>query len=175
MLQITEEKLKDWWEERANQVLSNFKFNYPHEIDLYEICWRYGIKIKVLKDTLSDNIEAFSISNNIRTQRGIIFIKKNLPVPLERVILAEEFCHLYSHYVDQTNVDVLEIGKTELQAKRMAAYILMPTHFLIKKLSVIHNHNYIVSEIAEHFIVTEEFANYRLKLFFSHHKPNIYS
>lgn len=35
-----------YWEDRANKVLSSFKYNYPNEIDLYEICWRYGIRIK---------------------------------------------------------------------------------------------------------------------------------
>ncbi len=35
----------DYWEERANKVLSHFHYTYPDEIDMYDICWRYGTRI----------------------------------------------------------------------------------------------------------------------------------
>ena len=49
----------DYWEERANKVLSNFNFIYADEIDMYEICWRYGIRIMPLDEPFTKDFSLY--------------------------------------------------------------------------------------------------------------------
>lgn len=37
----------DRWEEKANIVLSNFNYRHPDEIDMDEICWKYGVRVNL--------------------------------------------------------------------------------------------------------------------------------
>lgn len=54
----------------------------------------------------------------------------------------------------------------------MAAYLLMPISFLRNVFDVALEHPVLVSEIADYFLVTEEFAQYRLELIY---KQNIHA
>jgi Zn-dependent peptidase ImmA (M78 family) len=85
-----------------------------------------------------------------------------------RCILAEELGHHFTtvgcciprefyNYSDR-----LHISKVEFKAMRWAAEYLVPENDL---LDVIGSGLYEPWELAEHFIITEEFANFRLRLF----------
>lgn len=165
----------DFWEERANKVLSHFNYNHPHEINIHEICWRYGIKILPLDKYLIapytnyeniNHLKAFSIPQS-KGRRGLIFIKDNLNSIEKKLLLAEEFCHIYAHHSSQLLMDKHSIGKQENQARRMSAYLLMPKVFLKKFLNVAIDEDVLISEIADYFVVTEEFAQFRLELLFN--------
>ncbi|WP_313430896.1 ImmA/IrrE family metallo-endopeptidase [Siminovitchia terrae] len=162
----------DYWEERANRVLSHFNYTYPDEIDMYEICWRYGIQIKPLDEPFLDinlkyesikHLKAWSIPNS-QGRRGHIYLKPGLNALEKKLLLAEEFCHLYGHYQSQLTLNELELSKAENQAKRMAAYLLMPEHFLKTVFNVALEDAVLISDIADYFVVTEEFAQYRMNL-----------
>ncbi|MED4718607.1 ImmA/IrrE family metallo-endopeptidase [Bacillus badius] len=165
----------DQWEERAYKVLSNFSFAYPDEIDMHEICWRYGIKIKPLAREfvelhtdyeLVQDLKAFSIPKE-KGRKGTIFLRENLPYIERKLLLAEEFCHIYAHYLPQLKISSYAICKTENQAKRMSAYLLLPSAFLREVINTAYEQPVVISEIADHFLVPEEFAQYRLKLIFN--------
>ncbi|HBZ09159.1 MAG TPA: ImmA/IrrE family metallo-endopeptidase [Bacillus bacterium] len=162
----------DYWEERAYRVLSHFNYTYPDEIDMYDICWRYGIQIKPLELPFMDesvayesisHLKALSIPKN-KGRRGTIYLKPGLRPIEKKLILAEEFCHLYSHCQSQLSEDPYQIAKTENQAKRMAAYLLMPEHFLKTVFNVAIEEAVLISDIADFFVVTEEFVQYRMNL-----------
>lgn len=169
----------DYWEERANKVLSHFRYTNPDEIDLYDICWRYGVKIMPLDlpfvypyinntefyESIS-HLKAFSIPRQ-KSRRGTIFLKPCLDAIEKKLLLAEEFCHIYSHQASQLVMDKHGIAKNENQAKKMAAYLLMPEHFLKNVYTVGIDEAVIISEIADYFVVTEEFAQYRLELIYN--------
>jgi Zn-dependent peptidase ImmA (M78 family) len=166
----------DYWEQRANRVLSHFDSKHPDEIDLYNICWRYGVKIKPLDSDFIDpninyesikHLKAFSVPKS-KAHRGTIYLKPDLEAIEKKLILAEEFCHCYSHFSSQLNMDKLTINKIENQAKRMAAYLLMPAKFLKKVYAAAVSEPVLISDIADYFVVSEEFAQYRLKLTFQH-------
>ena len=87
---------------------------------------------------------------------------------LLRVILAHELGHhftsvgntLYEHLCYS---DVLRTGKAERIAAKWAAEFLMPEDALVAAISSgLRDH----SEIAEHFGVTEELADYRVRTLF---------
>ncbi|GIN71285.1 hypothetical protein J14TS2_17600 [Bacillus sp. J14TS2] len=164
---------RDYWEERANKVLSHFTYKYPDEIDLYDICWRYGIRIKPLDPHYVEGYEtikhlkAFSVPS-FKQRRGKIYLKPGLDGIEKKLLLAEEFCHLYSHFQTQLDISEYELAKTENQAKRMAAYLLMPTRFLKDVLNIAYEQAVLVSDIADYFLVSEQLAHYRLKLMFMH-------
>lgn len=167
-------KTNDYWEERANKVLSNFKYSYPDEIDMYDICWRYGIQIKPLDAPFVNELDYESIKHLKaysvpipQAKRGTIYIKPGLDAIEKKLLLAEEFCHLYSHYQSQLSVSPFEVAKAENQAKRMAAYLLVPVRFLNDIYRVAIDGPVLVSDIADYFVVTEEFAHYRLKLIYN--------
>jgi len=176
-MQTTRTRIKtDTWEERANKVLSHFNYQHPDEIDLYDICWRYGILIKPLEeDFLSHgtnyesikHLKAFSIPK-AKARRGTIYIKPELESIEKKLILAEEFCHCYAHFSSQLHMDSASIGKQERQAKRMAAYLLMPSKFLKEIYLAAISEAVLISDIADYFVVTEEFAHYRLELIYKH-------
>ncbi|MBD8007444.1 ImmA/IrrE family metallo-endopeptidase [Bacillus norwichensis] len=162
----------DYWEERAARVLSHFDYTYPDEIDMFDICWRYGIQVKPLDQPYLDksidyesisHLKAFSIPKD-KGRRGTVYLKPGLNPIEKKLILAEEFCHLYSHCQSQLSENPFKIGKTENQAKRMAAYLLMPEHFLKTVFNVALEEAVLISDIADYFVVTEEFAQYRMNL-----------
>lgn len=166
----------DEWEKRANKVLSHFDYVYPDQIDLFDICWKYGIKIKPLDiDFVSpdiqfktiEHLESYSIPKKT-ARKGTIYIKPGLDPIQKKLLLAEEFCHLYSHFASQLNMNKLLLDKMEQQAKRMAAYLLMPSLFLNQVYSAALSEPVLISDIADYFVVTEEFAQYRLELTYKH-------
>lgn len=173
----------DNWEEKANKVLSNFDYSYPDEIDMFDICWRYGIKVMPLAPPFIDNsfdyqsikhLKAFSIPKSVG-RRGTIFIKEDLDHIEKKLLLAEEFCHIYSHYSSQLTTSKYHINKTEQQAKKMSAYLLMPELFMNTIYNTAIDEAVLISEIADYFLVTEEFAQYRLKLIFDRKVDALYS
>lgn len=176
-MQLTKSKIKsDHWEQQANKVLSHFKYKNPDEIDMYDICWRYGISIKPLELDFIDmhlnydsikHLKAFSVPKP-KARKGTIFLRSDLDAVEKKLLLAEEFCHCYSHYANQLNLDKHYILKMENQAKRMAAYLLMPAKFLKRIYATAVNEPVLISDIADHFVVTEDFAQYRLRLTFEH-------
>lgn len=161
------------YEEYAKQVLSHFKIQYPDEIDLYEICRRYGIIIKPLDPNycpydVDSSLNAFSISKGIN-RRGLIYLKPELDSISKKLCLAEEFCHLYLHHNNQINLSEHELNKCEIQAKKMSAFLLMPSRFIKDVYNAAFEQPVMVSEIADYFLVTQEFAHYRLELMYHHH------
>ncbi|RKD20998.1 hypothetical protein BEP19_15050 [Ammoniphilus oxalaticus] len=165
----------DYWEERANKVLSHFNYNFPDEIDMYDICWRYGIRIMPLDYPFLDqyvqlesieNLDAFSIPKE-KGRRGIIFIREDLNSIEKKLLLAEEFCHIYSHHTSQLNLDKHGVAKIENQAKRMSAYLLMPSKFIETIYDAAVDEAVLITDIADYFLVTEEFAHYRMELIFN--------
>ncbi|MGG4470059.1 ImmA/IrrE family metallo-endopeptidase [Paenibacillus alvei] len=166
----------DDWEQRANTVLSHFNYNNADEIDLYDICWRYGIAIKPLDQDYIADIEEFDSIKHLKSysvlkktgRRGTIYIVPDLDPVEKRLLLAEEFCHIYSHYSSQLMTDKITIDKQESQAKRMSAYLLMPHCFMEDVYTAAINEPILISDIADHFLVTEEFAYYRLELIYKH-------
>ena len=111
----------DYWEERAEQVLSHFHYTSPDEINIYDICWRYGIRILPLDYPFMDgsteweaihNLKAFSVPKN-RGRRGTIFIREGLNEIEKKLLVAEEFCHLYAHHSPQLSVDEYQLAKAE--------------------------------------------------------------
>ncbi|MEM5599627.1 ImmA/IrrE family metallo-endopeptidase [Niallia circulans] len=166
----------DRWEEKANLVLSHFNYHQPDEIDIYDICWRYGVIIKPLDahyfgssvDYESiKHLKSYSIPKSVG-KRGTIFIQPELDPIEKRMLLTEEFCHCYSHYSSQLIDDEYMRSKQEHQAKRMSAYLLMPSHFLKQLHLTAISEPLLISDIADHFLVSEEFAHYRLNLIFQH-------
>lgn len=85
-----------------------------------------------------------------------------------KLLIAQEFCHLYAHYSPQLSVDEYVLAKNEQQAKRMAAYLLMPQRFINTVYEEAHDEAVTITDIADYFFVTEEFAHYRLELIFRH-------
>lgn len=173
----------DQWEEKAQKVLSNFNYSYPDEIDMFDICWRYGIKILPLDSPfLGDSInyqsikhlKAFSIPDDVG-RRGTIFIREELDHIEKKLILAEEFCHLYSHYSSQLTTNKYRLEKAEKQAKKMAAYLLMPESFLNHIYDAALDEAVLISDIADYFVVNEEFAQYRLNLIFNRSVDALYA
>ncbi|PAE20544.1 hypothetical protein CHH80_11065 [Bacillus sp. 7504-2] len=176
MYQTIDRTCTDDWETRANKVLSRFNYNYPDEIDMYDICWKYGISVKPLESDFVDSsvnydsikhLKAFSVPKP-NARKGTIFLRSDLDAVEKKLLLAEEFCHCYSHYANQLNLDKHYILKMENQAKRMAAYLLMPAKFLKRIYATAVNEPVLISDIADHFVVTEDFAQYRLRLTFEH-------
>lgn len=166
----------DRWEKKANIVLSHFNYLQPDEIDMYDICWRYRVKIKPLDINFFDlnfdyesikHLKSYAIPDSVG-RRGTIFIQPELDPIEKRLLLAEEFCHCYSHYSSQLLTDEYIRNKQEHQAKRMAAYLLMPNKFLKELYKTAINEPILISDIADHFLVTEEFAHYRLELIYQH-------
>lgn len=175
MMQILEKKIDDW-ERRANTVLSHFNYQHADEIDLYDICWRYGILIKPLDQNYFADIEEYTSIKHLKSysipkhngRRGTIYIFPDLDPIEKRMLLAEEFCHIYSHYSSQLMMDKLTLDKQESQAKRTSAYLLMPHHFLKDIYTATVNEPILINDIADHFLVTKEFAHYQLELIYKH-------
>lgn len=169
--QLLPKTTHDYWEERANKVLSHFNYQYPDEIDMYEICWRYGIRIMpldkpFLDEEVPDGIKAVSFPFK-KGRRGVIYLRPGLNAIEKKLLLAEEFCHIYAHHFSQLYMDNSFIGKTENQAKRMSAYLLMPARFLKDVYVAAAEQMVVISDIADYFLVTEKFAQYRLELIFN--------
>ncbi|WCK55385.1 ImmA/IrrE family metallo-endopeptidase [Aneurinibacillus sp. Ricciae_BoGa-3] len=168
--QLLPKKPISYWEERANKVLLHFNFKHPDEIDIEEICYRYGVKIMPLDEIFCPEmvdkpLNAFSIPST-KGRRGIIFIRPGLNPIDKKILLAEEFCHIYAHHVSELLADKILLDKTEQQAKRMSAYLLMPRQFMKIMYDEMPAEGLAIEEIADIFLVTEEFAQYRLELDF---------
>ena len=167
----------DYWEERAERVLSHFHYTYPDDIDIFQICWMYGIEVLPLDDpflechdvevNLFEGLKAFSVPKE-KARRGTIFLKEHLPHVERKLLVAEEFCHLYAHHGSQLDLDEYTLAKCEQQAKRMAAYLLMPQRFINNVYDAAIDEAVVISDIADYFLVTEDFAHYRLELIFNH-------
>lgn len=169
--QLLPKTTHDYWEERAEKVLSHFNIKYPDEIDIYEICRRYGIKIMpldkpFLEKDIDEGLKAFSIAGQ-KGRRGVIYLRPGLDAIEKKLLLAEEFCHIYAHHISQLNMNHSFIAKTENQAKRMSAYLLMPAKFLEDVYVAAAEQMIVISDIADYFVVSEEFARYRLELIFN--------
>lgn len=165
----------DYWEERAEKILSHFRYAFPDEIHIPDLCWRYGITILPLDAHFAgqfvdyesvSHLKAFSVPSS-KARRGTIYIKENLGHIEKKLLLAEEFCHLYSHGASQLSIDKHSLSKLENQAKRMAAYLLMPARFINTIYENAYDEAVMISDIADHFLVTEEFAQYRMELIFN--------
>lgn len=173
----------DYWEERAEKVLSHFNYEYPDEIDIYDICWRYGVKILPLDAPFVEGVVDFQSIKHLKAfsipketgRRGTIFLKEGLGTIEKKLLLAEEFCHIYSHHSSQLSIDKYSVKKTEKQAKKMVAYLLMPNRFLCDVYEVAFNEAVLISDIADHFVVTEEFAHFRLELIFNRKVDAMYA
>lgn len=162
----------DIWEERAIKVLSHFTFNSPDELDMYEVCRRYGIKIMPLDPVffdgdLYDDMKSYARPFS-KGRKGIIYLKPGLDAIEKKLILAEEFCHLYAHHLNQLGTSSYVVNKMENQAKRMAAYLLMPTSYMEDIYTAALDDRVLVSDIADYFVITEEMAHYRLQLTYNH-------
>ncbi|GEN83585.1 hypothetical protein SLU01_18970 [Sporosarcina luteola] len=167
----------DYWEERAEKVLSHFDYTYPDDIDIFQICWRYGIKVLPLDKPFLEShglefediegLKAYSVPKE-KARRGTIYLKEHLPHVERKLLVAEEFCHLYAHHSPQLSVNEYVLAKNEQQAKRMAAYLLMPQWFIDKVYDFAEDEAVTISDIADYFMVTEDFAHYRLELIFRH-------
>ena len=165
----------DYWEERAEKVLSHFRYSSPDEIYMPDICWRYGMVIKPLDAPFIEqfvdyesisHLKSYSIPGS-KAKRGTIYIKENLGHVEKKLLLAEEFCHLFAHNASQLTINKHSLAKLENQAKRMAAYLLMPTRFINTVYDAAYDEAVMISDIADHFLVTEEFAQYRMELIFN--------
>ena len=155
----------DEWEKRAEKVLSNFDIQYVEDIHMPEICRCYGIKILPIID---EDKEQLSFSIPTTGRKGIIYIQSGLDHIHKKLLLAEEFCHIYSHHISQLSCSQVYIDKMEAQAKRMAAYLLMPRRFLEPLFVCSDGQPVLIEDIADIFLVTEEFAKFRLELAFKH-------
>ncbi|MED0665756.1 ImmA/IrrE family metallo-endopeptidase [Bacillus badius] len=169
--------ISDTWEERAKQVLSRFHYRSPDEIDIEEICWKYGIIIKPLHPDFMDDMDDYEEAKGLKAlskpkkdgkrKRGVIHLRPKIPSIERKLLLAEEFCHLHAHFSIQLTAPQLVLSKEESQAKKMSAYLLMPHNFLTEVIHSAADEAVLVSDIADHFLVTEEFAHYRLELLFN--------
>jgi len=168
--------ISDTWEERAKRVLSKFCYCSPDEIDIEEICWKYGIIIKPLHPDFMDDYEEAeglkALSKPVekekgKRKRGVIHLQPKLPTIERKLLLSEEFCHLHAHFSIQLSSPQLTLSKEESQARKMSAYLLMPHSFLTDVIRSATDEGVLVSDIADHFLVTEEFAHYRLELLFN--------
>lgn len=166
--------ISDTWEERAKRVPSKFRYRSPDEIDIEDICWKYGIIIKPLHpDFMADyeeaeGLKAFSKPEEEGKRKcGVIHLQPKLPAIERRLLLSEEFCHLHAHFSIQLSAPQLRLSKEESQAKKMSAYLLMPHRFLMDVIRSATDEAVLVSDIVDHFLVTEEFAHYRLELLFN--------
>lgn len=170
--QLLGKNTPDFWEDRAEKVLSHFPYQYPDEIDMYEICAKYGIKIMPLEPVffdgeIYDEMKSFARPLN-KGRRGIIYLKPGLDAVDKKIIMAEEFCHIYAHHVNQLGISPTYVAKLESQVKRMSAYLLMPTAMLQDIYTAAAEQPILVSDIADYFVVTEELAHYRLELIYNH-------
>lgn len=150
--------LSDFYESTANNILKNVSFDHPREIDLYELCNFYGMKVV----TSSDDVN-FSVASNV-DRRGVILLSRTNN-KLERQHLAEEFAHLFIHHKNQLTEAELSIKKLEVQAEKLASNILLPTEWLmnIEVFPFRNEMRILASDIAEDFDVTPEYAFRRLK------------
>lgn len=79
---------------------------------------------------------------------------------MQKLLLAEEFYHVYANQILQLTSSETVIHKQEAQAKRMAAYLLMPERFICDVYEAALNEAMLISEIADYFLVADEFAHY---------------
>ncbi|MGN7479009.1 ImmA/IrrE family metallo-endopeptidase [Solibacillus silvestris] len=161
-------KNKDRYESYVNEICNKLNIKSLLEIDLYDLCDKFGMKVNL--ELVSDGLNTAVSSGKGR--RGIITLCIAENEQIERINLAHEFSHLYLHNHSQLNIDSVEINKNELEAFKLASNILIPSNELLK-LSVDPelNTTYIIAEdVAKHFNVTLEFAYQRLLYFQDNYK-----
>lgn len=153
-------KKNDFYEEEAKKILKHIQFKHPSEIDLFKLCDLYGMKINRSKEPYS---HSWPIKDK---RRGLIELGTYKNEIIERQILAEEFSHLYLHYSNELRMDGHSLNKTELQAFKLAANLLMPIDWLLK-IEVYQHYNdrqILADELAKEYNVTIDFAVKRLNL-----------
>lgn len=158
---IIEGKKSDY-EKIAENILKDFHFSHPSQLDIYDLCEHYGMRVSILE---SEDMHSHSIASG-NGRKGIIFLERTNSIALERQILAEEFSHLYIHAKNQLFIDAHEINKMELQATKLAAHLLIPDKWLLN-IQVFPEYNLmsiLASDVANEFNVTPEFAYKRLKM-----------
>jgi hypothetical protein len=146
-------------EERANHVLSKFRYKYPDQIDIEEICAYYKIKIK---PSPQPDL-TYSVCTGFR--RGFIFIPKGIDYVNFKQLAGEEFGHLYLHTISQLQTTKSLLAWQERQAKNFSAYLYMPMQML-KEVVISYDQPVDISMLADEFLVSEEFVYYRLSLIF---------
>lgn len=159
----------DYWQERAEKVLSHFDYTYPDDIDIFQICWRYGIKVLPLDKPFLEShglkfddiegLKAYSVPKK-KARRGTIFLKEHLPHVERKLLVAEEFCHLYAHHSPQLIVDEYVLDKNEQQAKSAQ-------RFIEKVYDFAEDEAVSINDIADYFMVTEDFAHLSVGVDFS--------
>ncbi|AJH78989.1 MULTISPECIES: ImmA/IrrE family metallo-endopeptidase [Heyndrickxia] len=153
-------KKKDFYEEEAKKILKHVQFKHPSEIDLFTLCDLYGMKINHIKEPYS---RSWPIKDK---RRGLIELGTYKNEIVERQILAEEFSHLYLHYSNELLMNEYSLNKTELQAFKLAANLLMPVSWILKADVSQHynNRQILADELAKEYNVTVDFALNRLNL-----------
>lgn len=152
---------KDTYEELSEEIFNKQKVNHPNNIDLYNLCDSFGMKVTV---TNSEVNMTHSIASK-KERRGLILLEKSKSEIEERQLLAEEFSHLYLHQKNQLFMGTNELNKMENQAFKLASNILIPTEWLLKiEVYPSLNQKFILAEdVAHQFNVLPEFAYKRLK------------
>lgn len=146
-------------EERANNVLKKFNYKYPDQIDIEQVCDYYKIKIKPSPEPDL----TYSVCTGFR--KGFIFLPKKLDYVTFKQLVGEEFGHLYLHAVSQMQTTRCLLAQQERQAKNFSAYLYMPTKML-REVAISYDQPVDITNLAEEFLVSEEFAYYRLSLIF---------
>ncbi|MBW5468477.1 ImmA/IrrE family metallo-endopeptidase [Brevibacillus formosus] len=146
-------------EERANKVLKKFNYKYPYQIDIEQVCDYYKIKIKPSPEPDL----TYSVCTGFR--KGFIFLPKTHDYVKFKELVGEEFGHLYLHTISQTQTTKCLLAQQERQAKNFSAYLYMPTKML-RDVIISYDQPVDITNLAEEFLVSEEFAYYRLSLIF---------
>ena len=159
---------KDPFEKMSLDILKNFSFNFPYEIDMYDLCDAYGMRVV---PSLFPGDVNYAVSGK-KGRRGVIHLCVVEESRIVRETLAHEFSHLYLHQMNQLLSSNVVTDKMEKQAFKLAANILMPTKDLLN-IEVYPDSNttaFVASNIAEYFGVTTEFAYKRLNYFNENYK-----
>ncbi len=160
----------DPFEKMSKDILSNIEYNVPSEIDIYQLCRLYGMKVNY--SLIPEDIN-YTIPHK-KGRRGVINLCVRETEQEERESLTHEFSHLYIHQISQLSQSSLMIDKMESQAFKLASNILMPSKELLNiEVFPDLNTTYIIAEdIADYFNVTKEFAYKRLVYFNENYKFN---
>ena len=146
-------------EDRVNQVLDRFDFQYPDQIDIEQICAYYKIKIRRAPEA------GLAFSHSTGYRKGFIYLPEDLDYLTYKELAGEEFAHLYLHSVSQLQTTPPVIAKQERQAKDFSAYLYMPIRML-REVVLSNDQAVDISTLADEFLVSESFVYYRLSLLF---------
>ena len=135
--------------DKANEIISRFKTNDPEKI-------LEKLGVDILDVSLKGRLKEIFFGDHI-------VLKKGLEREERRQLLAHALCHHLMHSGNhwQTKNRAYSFGNYhERQADVFAAYLLIPTDELKKIISP----SLATHQVAEHFNVSAEFADFRLKL-----------